>query len=370
MEAPHSLATSIKSVRFNEGSRIPFACMISFDFLPDSERARAMDARMRGELLSSLNSICAQTRAQDAALSRSLEPVATVTKKFANRTTPFPPALFAAYYQLVLTLVHDADALDEKVLQLVEVATDADSAFVARFKDLSEAALGGPARLDLYRFALDTDPAFYFKFQSPTPECSQRTIFSIERALRLMTRTAPALREEFDALVHELILAASPEGPGAVGFDGASSYMLWGALALSVDERQSDLQRMETLAHECAHSLLFGFSIDEPLVLNDDSDRYSSPVRQDPRPMDGIYHATYVSARMHYAMCSARNSGLLDDAQQAEVQARMASSERAFFSGLSVVEAHADLSPTGQAVMEAAVAYMRSAASGGPSGAS
>lgn len=90
---------------------------------------------------------------------------------------------------------------------------------------------------------------------------------------------------------------------------------------------------METLAHEGSHSFLFGLTMEEPLVRNPDDELFPSPLRQDRRPMDGIYHATYVSARMYYALDQAKRSGLLDEAQQAECEARMRDSARAFSGG-------------------------------------
>jgi HEXXH motif-containing protein len=45
----------------------------------------------------------------------------------------------------------------------------------------------------------------------------------------------------------------------------------------------------EVLTHEAGHSLLFGLTVDEPLVLNLDDVLYPSPLREDPRPMDDIY---------------------------------------------------------------------------------
>ncbi len=57
---------------------------------------------------------------------------------------------------------------------------------------------------------------------------------------------------------------------------------------------------MAALLHETAHQLLFGLSLDQPVVENDVEERYASPLRPDPRPMDGIFHATFVCARMRY----------------------------------------------------------------------
>jgi hypothetical protein len=49
---------------------------------------------------------------------------------------------------------------------------------------------------------------------------------------------------------------------------------------------------VQMLAHESSHNLLFGFSADESLVENSPEELFPSPLRMDPRPMDGICHAT------------------------------------------------------------------------------
>lgn len=56
------------------------------------------------------------------------------------------------------------------------------------------------------------------------------------------------------------------------------------------------------LVHEYSHNLLFGLAADGALVLNDPAERYRSPLRDAQRPIDGIYHACYVSAREVVAM--------------------------------------------------------------------
>jgi HEXXH motif-containing protein len=62
-----------------------------------------------------------------------------------------------------------------------------------------------------------------------------------------------------------------------------------------------------------ARALLFGFGMGKPLVENHEHERYTSPLRGDPRPMDGVVHATYVVARMHYAVTRMLDSGLLTE---------------------------------------------------------
>lgn len=266
------------------------------------------------------------------------------------------PATFASYYQLVLSLLAEENNYPEKIARLVAVAEPRDQ---LSFKELNAKGLGSQELVSLYRSCLDTDENFKFEFLSPQPDESARTRASVIRALALMQKIVPAMAAEFESLISEVILAAASKKLDAPRFDGGSSYMLWGALALSVDDEKSDLAMMETLAHEGAHCFLFGLTMEEPLVHNDDNELYQSPLRQDPRPMDGIYHATYVSARMHYAMNAARNSGLLDDAQMQECATCLKASEQAFNNGYSVVADKGDLSATGQAIMDNACEYMR-----------
>src|SRR5690606_17745163 len=186
----------------------------------------------------------------------------------------------------------------------------------------------------------------------------------ISNALDLMEKLIPHMAEEFYALIHEIVLASSAKEDGEMRFDGASSYMLWGSLFLNVDEKKSSLEMMETLIHESSHSFLFGICVEEALVRNEDDAIFHSPLRPDPRPMDGIYHATYVSARMHYAISEATQSPLFDLAQREEANKLLQSSYRAFSNGYQVVKNHGDLTQTGKELMREAFTYMEQSSYG------
>lgn len=266
------------------------------------------------------------------------------------------PAVFASYYQLVLSILSGED-FTEKVYDLIDTV---ESREILVFKDFSTAGLGSEKMISLYTASLDTDDKLSFGFFPPKPEESNRTKVSVMRAITLMRQLVPDLAAEFEAIVIEVLLAAAANEPDAARFDGASSYMLWGALALSVDDEKSDLEMLETLAHEAGHSLLFGLTIEEPLVKNDDDDLFESPLRPDPRPMDGIYHATFVSARMHHAMQECKQSGQLKKEQLTECETYLKASKQAFIDGYSVVADSGDLTATGKTIMDNAYEYMSS----------
>jgi HEXXH motif-containing protein len=193
--------------------------------------------------------------------------------------------------------------------------------------------------------------------RDPEPAAVADFTARLAAARGLMARAVPDLAAEFDALTTQIILVGS-DPQAKMQFDGGSSYMLWGGLFLNVAFHPNEVALVEVLAHESAHMLLFGYAADEPLVNNDDEPRYRSPLRVDPRPMDGIYHATYVSARMHWAMSQLLASGILDAAGRSQAEAARAADARNFEDGYAVVAEHGDLTATGAAAMQAARSYM------------
>src|SRR5204863_186223 len=82
-------------------------------------------------------------------------------------------------------------------------------------------------------------------------------------AFALLDAGDPELAGEIRALLREIILAAGSKDPKALTFDGASSFMLWGAIIINADRSDGPIGMVQMLAHESAHNLLFGFSADE-----------------------------------------------------------------------------------------------------------
>src|SRR5206468_2019299 len=163
---------------------------------------------------------------------------------------------------------------------------------------------------------------------------------------------------EIRALLREIVLAAGTKDPNAFTFDGASSFMLWGAILINANRSDGELGMVQMLAHESAHNLLFGLSADESLVENSADELFPSPLRVDPRPMDGIYHATFVTARMHRAIKGLLDSGLLSATQKQMAEKELADNARLFANGIETVDRFGTLTPLGKIVMEGAKAYM------------
>ena len=184
-----------------------------------------------------------------------------------------------------------------------------------------------------------------------------RALHRLERALDILRRHASLTYGEVHAVITEIIPAAGlPRN--RMTFDGCSSLERWGAILMNMKRRKSVLEVAETIAHEAGHTALFGLSPRVFFVENDQEERYASPLRIDPRPIDGIYHATFVLARMNFAMRQVAEDPTAPGPMRAEARKLAARSAANFADGYRVLEAHAKYTPEGEAIMRDAHRYM------------
>jgi hypothetical protein len=317
---------------------------------PSMERHRALDQRMRTRLADSLAYIADKCRSVIAFDERGFsEAIAGI------RASPVSALVFAAYGDLVL-------ALDEDDLERAEVLLAEIPALVLSGARSGVHAFRDPAQdraFDRYERWMNTAGSIRVL---PLPETEARNFSRLlADAWQLLDRAAPALAAETRLLAREIVAAEGGKTKEGMIFDGASSFLLWGAILLNVSTHKTRLALLQALVHESGHNLLFGFCADGPLVENDDAERYSSPLRVDQRPMDGVFHATYVTARMHMAVKALLDAGILDGAEREEAERDLALHEKGFAGGLATVRAHGRLTPLGEAVIHAAESHMRPA---------
>jgi HEXXH motif-containing protein len=205
---------------------------------------------------------------------------------------------------------------------------------------------------------IDTDPDQTFRAVPAPPERAAGCQSRLEAALALIEAGDPELAAEIRTLVSDIVLGAAPLERGVMQFEGASSFMLWGAMLLNAGDTWTTLGAAQALAHESGHTLLFGHCIDGKLVENDAEARFSSPLRADPRPMEGIFHATYVTARMYRCVAKLLAARVLDRAMTEEATTALSAHRRGFDAGLSVIERDAHLTPLGREVIDGARRFM------------
>ena len=284
-------------------------------FKPSPAHAAHLDRQVRAALADSLEAVFAACVDLPAS-----SPGAQAALLAAVRGHAVPPAVFALYAELVeAVLADDHGGAQESMDALLRDANRE----VARPRvvtlDPCDLGAGGP---DVYARALDDDPGATLRIAAvDAPELARGRALHVATA-GLLRDAAPELLGEIACLARETVLARDAGAPGATGFGGASTFYLWGAVVLNSARLRSRAEMAEALAHEAAHAYLLGSTLGAPLVENDAAERFLSPLRADPRPMDGVVHAAFVLARLVWCGDRMLGSALLSPEERGEVEAR------------------------------------------------
>jgi hypothetical protein len=318
-------------------------------FLPQSRRDIIdIDSKMRRKLAGSLDYIFSQT-----ASALGVEGVDLPSATSAILAHRQHPGVFARYFELVFALKakrhEEAARLIGEIAAMVRQTPSFETTFLAR------ETMGGDA--ERYTRLLDAGEKGPI-FAAPVPAEWPSFKTGVASALSLLDAADDAFAAEIRELVVQVI-GAVPVSPTR-SFGSVSSLTLWGAVVLNLALHPEPLAIIDGLVHEAAHLLLFGYAIDEPLVANPDSERFQSPLRSDARPMDGVFHATFVCARLHYLYrrLLERRPGLLSDVEIAACENRLELLALKFDDGAQVIADSARLTPTGERVLRSTLDYM------------
>jgi HEXXH motif-containing protein len=329
------------------GPPLPSPTLYAFE--PSAERAHFLDQRIRSQLDGSVRYLVSRIEGHFP-----VSPEKTSAFLQALAQGPVPPLTFAVYSDLVLAI--DRHDLKEarRLFDLLLAARGAPDGL--QLRDLGDRATDEDS--DRYFRHTDTDDEVRLDLVPPSPGGARAAREKIQEALSLLDGEDPELAAEIRALLREIVLCGKGSSPGTLPFDGASSFMLWGAILLNADRSRDVVAMVQAVAHESAHQLLFGLCPDEPLVGNDPAERHSSPLRGEPRPLEGIYHAVFVCARMHRALRHLADSARLSSPQREEAKKAMRSRAEAFAAGMGTLQKHATLTEPGRAILDGATAYM------------
>ena len=168
----------------------------------------------------------------------------------------------------------------------------------------------------------------------------------MREAIAVISRVDPGIHDEIEAFLACIYLAIANKDPLAKRFGGVTSLQVWGASFVNVEFYKTRWDAVQFLVHEITHSLLLGLSCDQPLVRNSPDESYKSPLRADPRPMDGTFHATLVCARLAAFNRAWLDCGLVEEDDRDRTEAAIEKNSRSFRDGLVVVNQHGKLSET------------------------
>ena len=317
-----------------------------------SDLARELDQSMRDDLARSLERLGEMAAAV-------LPPGEDVQSALAHiRRHRIEPGVFARYYDLVFAL--QAKAYDKAAALWGEISALAVETPEPQLLPFEPKLLGE----DCERFCrlLTLGQGGGPMFAPPTSAEWLGFEPRAEEALALLARLSPAWSGEIGALLTRVI-AAVPGPDARQRFAGASSFMVWGAIFINVSQERDRIAVLLSLVHEATHQLLFGLARDEPLVTNPPGERFTSPLRRDPRPMDGVFHATYVAARLSclFELLASGHPAVTPD-ERADAARRIAPMRGRFAEGHAVVASEALLTPLGRRVMEEAASQVMAAA--------
>jgi HEXXH motif-containing protein len=174
----------------------------------------------------------------------------------------------------------------------------------------------------------------------------------------VLGRADPHLAGEADELMGELILVrGGPQGITSLKFFGGAQIRLPG----DPDPARTTVYLAENLAHETSHLMMYAMMNVDPMLHNAELGRYGSPLRTDLRPLYGIFHATFVLARLTrlYGRLAdeSRRGFAADDVlgrtlEGIDVAALREKQRSLFFDGYRVLEDNGKFTDTGRRILD------------------
>ena len=302
-----------------------------------------LDARVRSRLAKSLEYIVGKTerfiQADPKTLAGAFERI---------RNYRQDPAVFARYFDLGFAVSSNRFQEAEKLLS--EIASLAEQSPKFAILPFNRAATG--ADFERFQRLLFAESPEVGPLVTPTDAEFHASAQNLGQAIEIIRRVDPAIHEEITHLFIRLFVTKDAREDSSASFGGVTSLMIWGASFVNIKAYKTLFDCVQYLVHEVTHALLFGLSCDEPLVTNAAAESYRSPLRSDARPMDGIYHATLVCARLaafNRAWLEKEGNGPDDRDGARRV---MLENLEAFRDGLATVDQHGRLSDPGRDLLE------------------
>lgn len=118
------------------------------------------------------------------------------------------------------------------------------------------------------------------------------TLWKIRRALKIIREV---WREQYDEILAVIRVLSLVKG---AFLNGSSALIYHGLVILKPQTEWTELTFTDHLIHEASHQVLWTKQALGPLLLNPDKASLYSPVRWDKRPLNGVFHGTYVLCRL------------------------------------------------------------------------
>jgi len=176
----------------------------------------------------------------------------------------------------------------------------------------------------------ENDPNFTFNSmdQKKVAEC-------LVKAFDLLEDIWPEQLDEIKSLLQIAVIFKCDK---AIGFTDVETN---GVIYIKEESVDDPVELAELIVHEVAHGYLNMLFASETLFLNDNEEKFSSPLRPDPRPMFGVFHQLFVLMRLREFYKKVHS---IDDRYDEKLEKINLSTEEAF----STVSQHAILTQAGK----------------------
>ena len=268
------------------------------------------------------------------------------------------PDAYADYFEVIRALQTDPNTQINGFLRNIETQTRKASDGVAlRVLSMEDCGRVGARKI---RAHFASESLTFGQMRFVPPSAHPRIRRNLKQGIATIKAYAPNAWADFSAITTEIV-AAYGAPRNRMTFDGCSSLERFGSILINMRRDRSPLIMAETLVHESAHSLLFALSCNDHRVLNPASELYESPLRIDPRPLDGIYHAVFVLARMHGFLAEVALHPKSTSAMKAEARKTLKTRYENFMDGYTVLKDNALLTDIGQDLLDDAFERVTSA---------
>jgi HEXXH motif-containing protein len=309
---------------------------------PSASRVDEIDRTLRARLADSLRYL-GEFAALDVSRQAALEKVEDKL-----RSVAVSPWIFGLYAKLVAALSNtprvDVGGVFDAITQAASLPAEEG---VVAFRDSANPA----AWWDHFRILLDTDRKRPFNPRGPNAKDFALCKQELEEALAFFETADPVWHDEVARLLRMIVLGSPQSAEVRDVFNGASTFFLWGAALLNAEIRRTTVSIIDLLVHESSHGLLFGFSAEGALTRNSGEERYTSPLRSDARPIDGIFHACFVATRVHLGMSRLLESGRLTPGEAKQAIERRDFNGNAAATALQVLAQHAKPTNLGEEIL-------------------
>jgi len=211
-------------------------------------------------------------------------------------------------------------------------------------------------------------------FEALSSEDLEKHTRSIKQVIEMIHACDAGMGAEFDDHVNEVFL---PRGRLRNYLGSGSGVKYFGVLFITAPHDGYDplLYFFDLMVHEASHFHLNIIMAFDPIVLNDPSERFHSPARNNLRPMKGIFHAHFVFYRVVLMYLEAAKyfnpnneplpTNIPVDALEAgigdqpwEYQRRLAAWIYKFKKGEVIIGEHAKFTETGRQLFDNMSAHM------------